>query len=84
MSSNWIENTGRKRSPFAKGTLIDVVLRGGDPQGTKCALDHTRDADNNFVCCGVKAGYDISDWTVEGVTGDVLKYRKHEVKDEQE
>lgn len=31
MSSEWIENTGRKRAPFAKGTLIDVKYRGREP-----------------------------------------------------
>lgn len=44
MSSNWIENKGRKRAPFAKGTLIDVKYRDGTQRsGVKCGAEYACD-----------------------------------------
>lgn len=35
--NGWIENKGRKRAPFAKGTLVDVQYRGGGiSRAVKC------------------------------------------------
>ena len=59
--NGWIENKGRKRAPFPKGTKIDVQHRG-------------RGISYNVECGGPYA----NDWTIEGVEGDILSYRKSE------
>lgn len=62
--NGWIENKGRKRAPFAKGTLIDVQYRDA---GISYAVE----------CSGPGANY----WEIDNVKGDILSYRKHEVKE---
>lgn len=62
--NGWIENKGRKRAPFAKGTLIDVQYRDA---GISYAVE-----------CG---GPGANDWEIDNVKGDILSYRKHEVKE---
>ena len=60
--SNYKPNKGRR--PFPKGTRVDVVLRNPSfTNGEEKRLG--RD-------CG------IFDWSIEGVTGDILRYRKSE------
>lgn len=44
MSKEWTVNKGRKRAPFAKGTLIDVkYLRHGPRYGVECGGVHASD-----------------------------------------
>lgn len=44
MSNKWILNNGRKRAPFAKGTLIDVKYRHRKPRyGIECGGNYAND-----------------------------------------
>ena len=67
VAGEWIENKGRKRSPFKAGTKVDVKLRRKSwPDGSQTFTGRI---------CGPG---DINDWAIDNVDGDILYYRLHE------
>lgn len=78
--SEWIINKGRKRLPYKKGTMIDVRMRRPASMGT-WGFNHFAQEriDQDIVeVYDVECGVEIDDFTIEGVTGDVLAYRLHD------
>lgn len=77
----WIENKGRKRAPFAKGTLIDIVYRDTsgyvfESAGPALAGKTVRVSDGEHEAHGVACGSEYAnDWEISNVNGDILRYR---------
>lgn len=88
MSNPWIKNKGRKRAPYARGTLIDVKMRL--PEGAIYTGDgeivHSP-REGFAILTRLACGFTVDDFNLTGGVGDILEYRLHaeeDVKDGEE
>jgi hypothetical protein len=76
--SDYKPNRGRR--PYPNGTLVDVLVKCDSWRGTAKsmrAIEH--DGSPAVEVIGTAIGDTLTDWKLEGTTGDILAYRKHEV-----